>query len=59
MPKRCLLPGVAEEIASDLKKKEITVDYLVNNAGFGLCRNFWRRELEQEMNMIDVSISKL
>ncbi|MBE2974230.1 SDR family NAD(P)-dependent oxidoreductase [Priestia megaterium] len=53
------LPGVAEEIASDLKKKEITVDYLVNNAGFGLYGGFLETQLEQEMNMIDVNIKAL
>jgi short-subunit dehydrogenase len=53
------LPGVAEEIASDLKKKEITVDYLVNNAGFGLYGEFLETQLEQEMNMIDVNIKAL
>ena len=53
------LPGVAEEIASDLKKKGITVDYLVNNAGFGLYGEFLETQLEQEMNMIDVNIKAL
>lgn len=53
------LPGVAEEIASDLKKKGVTVDYLVNNAGFGLYGEFLETQLEQEMNMIDVNIKAL
>ncbi|MGY3312553.1 short-subunit dehydrogenase [Peribacillus simplex] len=53
------LPGVAEEIAAELKKKGITIDYLVNNAGFGLYGEFLETKLEQEMNMIDVNIKAL
>ncbi|MGA4923474.1 SDR family NAD(P)-dependent oxidoreductase, partial [Bacillus subtilis] len=44
---------------SDLKEKGITVDYLVNNAGFGLYGEFLETQLEQEMNMIDVNIKAL
>jgi len=53
------LPGVAEEIAAELKEKGITIDYLVNNAGFGLYGEFLETKLEQEMNMIDVNIKAL
>lgn len=35
--------GVPEEIFTDLKERGIIVDYLVNNAGFGLYGTFWRR----------------
>ncbi|MBE0339666.1 SDR family NAD(P)-dependent oxidoreductase [Paenibacillus sp. 23TSA30-6] len=52
-------PGVAEDIAAELKKEGIAVDYLVNNAGFGLYGSFLETELEQEMNMIDVNVKAL
>jgi short-subunit dehydrogenase len=52
-------PGVPEEIAAELKEKGIVVDYLVNNAGFGLYGEFLESNLEQEMNMIDVNIKAL
>ncbi|MDQ0113667.1 SDR family NAD(P)-dependent oxidoreductase [Paenibacillus harenae] len=52
-------PGVPEEIAAELKEKGIVVDYLVNNAGFGLYGEFLETNLEQEMNMIDVNIKAL
>ncbi|SFE23902.1 hypothetical protein SAMN04487969_101844 [Paenibacillus algorifonticola] len=52
-------PGVPEEIFAELKKKGIVVDYLVNNAGFGLYGTFLETNLEQETNMIDVNIKAL
>lgn len=52
-------PGVPEEIFTELKEKGITVDYLVNNAGFGLFGTFMETDMEQEVNMIDVNIKAL
>ncbi|RCW45487.1 SDR family NAD(P)-dependent oxidoreductase [Paenibacillus prosopidis] len=52
-------PGVPEEIFTELKEKGITVDYLVNNAGFGLFGTFIETDMEQEVNMIDVNIKAL
>lgn len=51
--------GVPEEIFAELKEKGIVVDYLVNNAGFGLYGTFLETHLEQETNMIDVNIKAL
>ncbi|MDF2650313.1 MAG: short-chain dehydrogenase [Paenibacillus sp.] len=53
------LPGVAEEIYRELKEKGITVDFLVNNAGFGLYGEFLETQLEQETNMININIKAL
>lgn len=53
------LPGVAEEIYRELKEKGITVDFLVNNAGFDLYGEFLETQLEQETNMIDINIKAL
>ncbi|AFH60769.1 SDR family NAD(P)-dependent oxidoreductase [Paenibacillus caseinilyticus] len=53
------LPGVAEEIYRELEEKGISVDFLVNNAGFGLYGEFLETQLEQEMNMIDINIKAL
>ncbi|MDF9758322.1 short-subunit dehydrogenase [Peribacillus simplex] len=52
-------PGVPEEIVAELKEKGIVVDYLVNNAGFGLYGTFLETKLEQETNMIDVNVKAL
>ncbi|MFK4302493.1 MULTISPECIES: SDR family oxidoreductase [unclassified Paenibacillus] len=51
--------GVPEEIFAELKEKGIVVDYLVNNAGFGLFGTFLETKLEEETNMIDVNIKAL
>ncbi|WP_283653244.1 SDR family NAD(P)-dependent oxidoreductase [Paenibacillus sp. RC334] len=48
-----------EEIFAELKEKGIVVDYLVNNAGFGLFGTFLETKLEEETNMIDVNIKAL
>lgn len=53
------LPGVAEKIYRELKEKGITVDFLVNNAGFGLYGEFLETQLELETNMIDINIKAL
>ncbi len=50
----------AEEIYNDLKYKNVTIDYLVNNAGFGLhgslTETLWQRELEMiNLNMITLT----
>ncbi|MDP4098795.1 SDR family oxidoreductase [Paenibacillus sp. P96] len=52
-------PGVPEEIYMELQAKGIHVDYLVNNAGFGLFGTFMETDMEQEINMIDVNITAL
>jgi short-subunit dehydrogenase len=53
------LPGMVEEIYGELRKKGIAVDYLVNNAGFGLYGEFLETQIEQETNMIDINIKAL
>lgn len=47
------------EIYEELKEKGIAVNYLVNNAGFGLYGAFLETQLEQEKNMIDINIKAL
>lgn len=50
----------AEEIYNDLKNKNVAIDYLVNNAGFGLhgslTETSWQRELEMiNLNMVTLT----
>ncbi|ERG66805.1 SDR family NAD(P)-dependent oxidoreductase [Exiguobacterium chiriqhucha] len=52
-------PGVPEAIFKELQEKQIHVDYLVNNAGFGLYGKFLETDINQEANMIDVNIKAL
>lgn len=50
----------AEHIYNDLKSNSIKVDYLINNAGFGINGNYididWRKELEMySLNMVTLA----
>ncbi len=47
--------GLFEEAA----KRGLTVDMLINNAGFGSFGDFNKLELEREINMIDLNVSSL
>jgi len=48
-----------DEIYSELKDKNIEVEYLINNAGFGWIGKFWERKWEDESSMITLNISAL
>ena len=43
-------------LQKELVEKRIQIDYLVNNAGFGLFGEFINTSLEAELNMIDLNI---
>ncbi|MBO9130557.1 SDR family oxidoreductase [Bacillus sp. 165] len=45
-----------KEIYEEVQKKGITIDYLVNNAGFGLFGEFVNTDINAELNMIDLNI---
>lgn len=52
-------PESPKEIFDTLKRRKITVDVLVNNAGFGAYGRFTDIDLNQQMSMISVNISAL
>jgi short-subunit dehydrogenase len=52
-------PDAPQEIFSDLEKKNIKVDVLVNNAGFPVYGQFAETDLKEELNMIQVNITSL
>ncbi len=49
----------AQEIAEEIKKQEISIDILINNAGIGVYGNFSNTEREKELNMIKLNITAL
>jgi len=53
------LPNAAEEIYKEIQSKEIVIDYLINNAGFGGQGRFYERNWEQDLMMINVNIIAL
>ena len=52
-------PDAPQEIFSELEKKNISVDVLVNNAGFPVYGKFAETDLKEELNMIQVNITAL
>jgi uncharacterized protein len=43
----------------EIKKENIVIDILINNAGFGLFGEFTKTNLAEELNMIDLNIKTL
>ncbi len=52
-------PGAAEQLHSDLKARDIVVDLLVNNAGFGAHGEFWRLPIARQAEMLRLNIVAL
>jgi short-subunit dehydrogenase len=52
-------PNAPQEIYSELEKKNIKVDVLVNNAGFSVYGKFAGTDWEQEAEMLQVNIFSL
>ncbi len=48
-----------QEVYDEIKSQGITVDFLINNAGFGGVGKFHEREWEQDLAMINVNIIAL
>lgn len=49
----------AEALYLEIKKENIHVDYLINNAGVGNYGEFTKTSLQEELNMIELNISSL
>lgn len=52
-------PGAAAKLAAELVQRQIEVDLLVNNAGFGVQGKFWEESLERQSAIIDLNIKAL
>ena len=52
-------PNAAEDIYKEIKKENIQVDILINNAGFGDYGSFYKTSWEKEAAMIQVNIVTL
>lgn len=52
-------PKAPPEIFNELEKEHITVDVLVNNAGFGVWGKFSETDLQEELEMIQVNVTSL
>lgn len=52
-------PNAAKEIYEDVNIAGVQVDYLMNNAGFGGIGAFHERDIEKDLNMIDLNARAL
>ncbi len=52
-------PGAAKELYKKKKKLHLKVDYLINNAGFGLLGKFYQLSWEKQLEMINLNIIAL
>jgi short-subunit dehydrogenase len=52
-------PDAAAQLLTAVKERGLTVDYLVNNAGFGSTGPFLDADLEREIDMIHVNVTAL
>ena len=51
-------PNAPKEIYDAVTASNIKVDYLINNAGFGGLGRFDQRDLQTDLNMIQLNISR-
>lgn len=52
-------PKATQEVYDEIKTANIKIDYLINNAGFGGLGRFDKRDLQTDLNMIQLNISAL
>jgi hypothetical protein len=53
------LPSAPKELYDEVKAAGIKVDYLVNNAGFGLVGTFYELDLEKQVAMMNLNMTSL
>jgi short-subunit dehydrogenase len=57
--KDLLRPGASRELFDEVARRGFTVDWLVNNAGFGMNGPFHRLALERELDVIRLNVQVL
>jgi uncharacterized protein len=53
------VPGAAEHVTAILRERGITVELLVNNAGFGAHGEFWKLPLDRQTEMLRLNVVAL
>ena len=52
-------PGAAEKVFEEVGRSGLTIDALINNAGFGAQGRFWEVDRQQQLQMIQLNIATL
>ncbi len=53
------VPDSAQEVYDEIKTQNIQIDYLINNAGFGVFGMFFENDWSKELDMINLNITTL
>jgi len=53
------LPNSAQQVYDEINQQNISIDYLINNAGFGDYGMFYETDWNKEMKMINLNIATL
>ena len=59
LPKDLADPAAPEQLFQELNRADLSVEVLINNAGFGLLGRFWELDTREQVNMIQVNITAL
>ncbi len=59
LPKDLSVVGAAQELYDAVKAKGLRVEYLINNAGFGLLGKFYELSLQRQREMINLNMIAL
>src|SRR5438477_6644812 len=52
-------PDAPAQLFEEAARRDLQIDFLINNAGFGSMGDFAKLDLERELNMIDLNIRSL
>jgi short-subunit dehydrogenase len=52
-------PSAARALIADIAQAGLTIDVLINNAGFGLVGKFWELPDEEQMQMVQLNVGAL
>src|SRR5437870_6725534 len=52
-------PAAPARLFEETQQRDLQIDFLINNAGFGSMGDFAKLDLERELNMIDLNIGAL
>ena len=54
-----LEPDAPEQLLQETQRRDLLIDMLVNNAGFGSMNDFVKLDLARELEMIDLNVKSL
>jgi short-subunit dehydrogenase len=57
--KDLVFPQAVDELITELRERSLSIDFLVNNAGFGLYGSFVKTDAKDEMDMITLNVAVL